>query len=443
MTQVSKPVRIGIFGHYGNVNMGDEAITSATIHQLRQRLPDCELIGFSLNPAATLARHGIPTYPIRRTVVVADRVVETDSESVASAPSGGLLRRLLKRIPLLYPLLRGARDLALIFKGCVAEIGFLRQAYRQVKGLNLLIVAGSNQVEDTFDGPFSYPYTLWKWGHLARLAGVPLVYASVGASPMSSRISRFFCRRALLMASYRSFRDHSSKKIIEGLGVVGDNFVFPDLAYGFPLAPATVKDRTSRKLVVAINPLPFQDERYWPKADVDQAGYEQFVDKLVQFCVWLQGLGHSVVLFPTQLTGDPLVAADIVAAIRKSSRADGAIPPIVEVRGFDELSEVIRSADLIVATRFHAILLGHLAYQPVVALSYQKKIDDLMAASAQGALSLPIRTFTLEQLKQVFEQASQRLDECRQEIVVQTDAKKTQVADLFDTLVKFCRKSPA
>ena len=62
-----RPVTIGVFGHYGNENLGDEAIIEASIHNIRQRLPDARIICFSLRPLDTKARYGLQAYPIRAT----------------------------------------------------------------------------------------------------------------------------------------------------------------------------------------------------------------------------------------------------------------------------------------------------------------------------------------------------------------------------------------
>src|SRR5215475_1124500 len=58
--------RIGIFGHVGTGNLGDEAILEAAIQGVRGRCPQAELCGFSINPDDTRSRHGIPAFPIRR-----------------------------------------------------------------------------------------------------------------------------------------------------------------------------------------------------------------------------------------------------------------------------------------------------------------------------------------------------------------------------------------
>lgn len=437
MTQKSRPVRIGIIGHYGNQNLGDEAITSATIYQIRQRIPECELIGFSLNPAATEDRHGIKTYPIRRPISKNTESADQTDDRRRVARSSGSLRQSLKRIPIVAPIMKWLRDSGLACWHGFQEFGFLAQGYGRVRGLNLLIIAGSNQIEDTFGGSFGYPFTLWKWTRLARLVGVPVVFVSVGASPMQSALSRFFCRGALRAAKYRSLRDESSKNIVESIGVSGENLVFPDLAFSLPQKPATPKQAGETALTVAINPMPYLDSRYWPESEMVADRYAEYVGKLARFCRWLLGHGHRVILFPTQLSTDGLVSRDIVAAMGAEAEKYSADRlQIREIKGFDDLFDTIREADIVVATRFHAVLFGHLACLPVLALSYQQKIDDLMAASGQTPYCLSIGDFSLEQLEETFGRISQDRGICRKRITEQVLLNQTRLAGQFEVLTR-------
>lgn len=59
------PLRIGIFGHYGNRNLGDESIIEAVIANLRERLPEAELVCLSIDPADSRERHQLEAFPIR------------------------------------------------------------------------------------------------------------------------------------------------------------------------------------------------------------------------------------------------------------------------------------------------------------------------------------------------------------------------------------------
>jgi len=52
---VADSMWIGIIGHVGNQNLGDESIIAAVIQNMRRRYPDAEINGFSLNAGATFS----------------------------------------------------------------------------------------------------------------------------------------------------------------------------------------------------------------------------------------------------------------------------------------------------------------------------------------------------------------------------------------------------
>jgi len=65
MVDSNRTYRIGISGSYGGLNLGDEAILTAMIAQMRSTLP-VEITVFSRNAADTRARHTVErVVPVR------------------------------------------------------------------------------------------------------------------------------------------------------------------------------------------------------------------------------------------------------------------------------------------------------------------------------------------------------------------------------------------
>ncbi|TMI96359.1 MAG: polysaccharide pyruvyl transferase family protein, partial [Bacillati bacterium ANGP1] len=144
--------RIGILGHVGNKNLGDEAIIASVIRQIRDRYPDAEISAFTSHPEDTRERHAIPSFPIRR----------GDPQSGSAGTSRpSKLSRLVARIratgkaaPWLYGLLKLVRRSARLCWGAFAEVRFLAQCHNRLKDIDLLIFAGSNQLNDYCGGPW-------------------------------------------------------------------------------------------------------------------------------------------------------------------------------------------------------------------------------------------------------------------------------------------------
>src|SRR5262245_29962853 len=275
--------RIGILGHVGNKNLGDEAIIAAVIQGMRRRLCDAQFCGFTSNPDDTTGRHGIEAFPIRRGDSRPDSSRVT---RVSPARAPGRLKAALRRVPLLYATLAFLRDAAVALRGGRAEVWFLIRCYRALKGLDLLIVAGSQQLSDNIGGPWAFPYTLFKWSWLARLAGVRVAYLSVGAGPINSPLSRWLVRSALATARYRSYRDVGSQRLIAKIGGPAHGPVIPDLVHGLELAVrARQAFRRVAGPVVGINPMPFADPRFWH--DADTMRYQHYLETLADFARWL------------------------------------------------------------------------------------------------------------------------------------------------------------
>ncbi len=395
--------RVGLFGHYGLQNLGDEAIIEALIQNLARRWPHARLCGFSMNPADTARRYGIPAFPVRRVDGQPSPSAGVHGDLAADVPEGsgprvGRLRDALKSIPPLRATVKAVRRAVTFPRAAWRELLFLKQSYRALKELDILVVAGSNQFLDNFGGPWAYPYTLLKWSVLARLAGVRVVYVSVGAGPIDSVWSRVMVRAALLLSDYVSFRDAASLALITWAGFRRPALVYPDLAHSLTLEPdpqASPGD-SGRPPVVGVNPMPLYDRRYW--YITDHGRYERYVARLAAFTSRLIRKGYPVFLFGTQAR-DELVIDDVLACLDEDVRDRVERDRLVrKSRTVPELMAVIRSADIVVATRFHGTVLALHAGRPVLGVCYYRKARDLLHEMGQEEYTLDADTFDLDTL---------------------------------------------
>ncbi len=402
MAGCGRAARIGIFGHVGTLNLGDEAIISSVIRSIRSRYPNADITGFTVNPEDTQRRHGIATFPIRR---IPKRDSSDSPETETNTSQGArLLTKIkdgLKGVPILYPVLKGAQKSLKAVWSPVQEFTFLVRSYCNLKGTDILIIAGSQQLNDYFGGPWGFPYTLLKWGLVAKMTGTKVAFLSGGAGPLKTRLGRFFVKRALALTSYHSYRDDSSRQFIENLGVAGENVVCPDLVFGFQVPTTTEVSRPRSGSIVGINPVPYFDSRYWPEHNLEI--YEKYVRKLASFASWLIETGHSVYFFPTQLRADPLVIEDIRLAL-KSCGPSGCESGVLDrpVHSFDDLIAGISMTDFVIASRYHGVILSEILNRPVVGIAYHKKTIDLMAELGQVEYALDIKSFELDELKERF-----------------------------------------
>ena len=251
---LSNPVRIAVVSNVGNLNLGDEAILRSTLQALRNRLPNASIRVYTISPAEAAERHGVDTAPLRSRVT--ERPAGNPTEP--RTPFGPLPASDRRADPGCgcppHPCCGSGRTRTGLHRSLLALA---------MRGADLLLVAGSNQLEDWFGGPRGYPYTLLLWTILARLVGAPVAFVSVGAGPLNSGLSRWMCVRAVRLATYVSFRDAESLGLMRRLGYHRGGIVVPDLAFGLALEDPRARP-SGASLRIGVNVFPYRDPRYDP-----------------------------------------------------------------------------------------------------------------------------------------------------------------------------------
>src|SRR5713226_446604 len=392
--------KIGVFSHGGTKNLGDEALLAAVVQNIRLRVPDAQIVGFTINPNDTRERHKIECFPIRRTTdspadAPAANANQENNLSKPADPESNGIRSIIKSIPGIRPLVLSLRRLASRVANVFAEPKFLFDSYLRLKGAQLLLVAGSQQLNDGYGGSWGFPYTLFKWTLLSRFTGTKVAILSVGAGPIDRSLSNFFFKRALNLVSYRSYRDSISSRMMEGMGIKGSHPVLPDLVYSLQLPAPRPAPPDGARVVVGTNPVPFFDGRYWPTPD--PARYDEYVGKFAKFAEWLDKSGRSVLFFPTQVRADTLTIGDIRKAMNGSGKSENILPG-QHIETIQDLVSEISRADLVVANRYHGILISLMMNKPVLGVAYHEKSWALLAQAGQGDYVLNIADFKTEEL---------------------------------------------
>jgi polysaccharide pyruvyl transferase WcaK-like protein len=352
--------RLTFFGNFGARNLGNEYTLRAIVESARAYLPGASINCVCTNPQETTATHGIPA------VLISYRY-ELGSASTGPRqhdnPAIKLMRRVFVRVPL--------------------ELTEWVRAFRALRGTTMLVMTGTGMLSDFGIGPLDLHYEILKWSILAKLRGCALLFVSVGAGPIASPLSRWIVKSALALADYRSYRDSFSRHYLASIGFdVSRDSVYPDLVFSLtpenpPPQAAVGPDQAGRRLVG----LGLMDY-YGQHAGFDQGEriYRRYVQALARFAKWLLEHGYLVRLLTGDLNYDRRVRADLLGALAEMQRSfdqDRIIdePP----RTAEQLDEQIAQADLVVATRFHNVLVSLLRNRPVIAVSYHAKVRALMA----------------------------------------------------------------
>jgi len=400
--------RIAVIGNYGNRNLGDEATLASLLQFLKRQYPQAAVCALSERPEETRRRHGIeaaPSIPRKS----ADRPA-SPSEGVAGRPAvpkiekrPSALKATLKRVRPLYLVLRTLAQGASAASTLARGLRFAVRGFTLLRGKELLIIAGGGQLSDHFSGVRGFPVQLFTWCLLARGAGAKVIVLNVGAGPIRGRASRLLFRWTLRLVAYRSYRDERSRRLIGEIGVPDPGPVAPDLVFSWVPSgePAERPGGTAAGRTVGLNVFPFRDGRYWSMPD--ETAYRAYLQTISRFILWLLDEGYRVRLYPTQLKADARVIADVRQRLDEMVPAGAAerleVPRIETV---DELAAVARDADVIVATRFHAIVMAMLAGKPILALCNESKMADLMADMGQARHCLSLEGLELDVLKSGF-----------------------------------------
>ena len=445
---------IGILGHYGNQNLGDEAIIEAMIANTKKKNPKAIFTCISINPQDSAQRYNVESFPIRyrkdffiknseqnqsinkkESASSAERPVEA-SENTKDSVS---LKQKIKKLPLIGSFAKAAAaslDRVLLLK---TELYFLSQVKKQLATMDLLVICGSNQFLDNFGGAWGFPYTLLKWTMLAKRSGTRVAFVSVGAGPLTRSLSYMMLNIALGKADYLSYRDNGSKQLVESRLKKIDGKVYPDIAHSLP-CETTNNDPEANvrsEKIVGINPMPVYDRRYW--FEPDDKKYNSYIIKMADLCSQLMQKGYRVKLFGTQ-KNDADVIVDIVNLLKKgkleiSTEQLNNIETVMD-QTVSELMQTIDSCDVIFATRFHAIVLPLKHNIPVIGICYYRKSSELLNEVGLGDFHVPIDNFTSNELINKFTKLMQIDTEARKSIASVYSDYETELDEQYESLSK-------
>ena len=390
--------RIGLLSPTSG-NLGNAAMQAAMIANIRKRIAGVEFLGITLNPDETRRRHGIEAFPLAGVSRAYYGLFNSASSKPGQRqlPKPGRIRRWLKTIPVLGGVLRGVHT-------CVVELGHVVAAARVVRKLDRVIVPGGGALDDFWGGPWGQPWALFKWSVLSRVYGVPFLFVSIGKCSLEGSLSRFFVRIALRLAEYRSYRDPDSKIAVQALIDAPDDQVYPDLAFSYPSPVIQASpDGALRdaRLVVGVSPIAYCDPRAWPRKD--ERRYTAYVSQLAKMVSWLIKEGCHVRFFTTD-SADAATVDDLQNMISASAIDGDVIQTLASSpeQTPESLLQGISDVDLTIASRLHGVILSHLNATPVLALSFDPKVDAHMNAVGQEDYCLSIDHLRLEMMIERF-----------------------------------------
>jgi polysaccharide pyruvyl transferase WcaK-like protein len=192
--------------------------------------------------------------------------------------------------------------------------------------------------------------------------------------------------------------------------------VYPDLAFSLPV-PVAVRDHAppARPLAVAVGVYDYRCRGQSGASDAD--AYAGYVDKMGVFIQWLLGRGCSVRVVIGDLAYDRPVLADLRAwLVAGGMSLEDAMFEDEPATSVSDILDQLSRVDVVVASRFHNIVLALLLGKPVVSLSYNEKNEALMTEAGLSEYCQTLDAFDLERLKQQFTDIERSAERLREEI---------------------------
>lgn len=400
--------RIGLFGRLGSGNIGNDATMEAVLAYLKSEQPEAVLDCMCSGPEQVAERYGLRAIQMHW--------FHTEERA------GSRLARLGRT-------------------GMRIGVGTVVDAWRTaswVRRHDVVIVPGMGVLESNLpQRPWQMPYSMFLLSLAGRIFGTKVALVSVGASVIRERLTRVLLATSARLAYYCSFRDQQSLEAAREMGIDGCRNVYPDLVFALP-TPLVPPGPTG---TVGVGVMAFFGST--GERRVAQEIHTKYVDTMRCFVQWLLDTGHEVRLLVGD-SSDEAVAEEIAAGVRGTRRHD--VPSSVvydPVSTVDELMKQMAPLELVVATRFHNVLVALKCDKPTVAIGYGKKHKALMSQLGVGRFTENIRELHLGHLKEQFttmeankDQVARTLSESNQIMRAQLDR---QFAEL--TAVLFAKKA--
>jgi polysaccharide pyruvyl transferase WcaK-like protein len=426
--------KIGLLHHVGGGNLGDDATLDAVASNIKRRWPSAEIVAFSMNPDETQRRYGIMSHPLRRNCwSIGYRPAGTEGTFKAS------VKALTRKYRPVFYLLKATSAVIRLPSEMLRELSFLVSSRHLIRPFDLLIISGGGQLTGK-DGPWGFPYTIFKWVVLARSAGVRCIFLNVGAGPLTQPLCKFFVRRALLAADYVSLRDDKSQALVHEIGFTGESRVCPDSVYGLEVATTKGSAReTGSQSIVGLAPMPYPDpDPGGYLAEEDRIVYDAFIGKLASFASWLVSRSHALALFGTDFGVDPLAITDLQRTLQSyhgiPSPQCGVNHSVKSVR---DLLATMSGMDYVVTCRFHGVVFAHLLNKPVLAIAHHPKVIELMTDLELSSYCVDIRDFDVSLLADKFASMVINAEEIKSRMAASLTRNRQQLRSQFDELFRY------
>jgi polysaccharide pyruvyl transferase WcaK-like protein len=401
--------KIAIFGIFGAGNLGNECTLRAMLYNLGRYLPNAEICCVCAGTDETASTFHISAFPIRE----------------------GRLPRTNKAL---------VRILGKIFIGIPLELYRWFKVISRLKGNDMLVMTGTGMLSDIGITPLGLHYDILRWSIAAKLCRCKLLFVSVGVGPIRHPLSKFFVKAALGLANYRSYRDGFSRNYLEGVGFQRNgDAVYPDLAFSLPstMMPAS-QERDKKRAVVGVGLITHSRKR--STSENDETVYRDYIAKVAAFVGWLLEREYTVRLLIGDVAYDGRARQDLRALLERNGWKYAAGKIVDEpAQSVGELLSQLAATDVVIASRFHNVLLALMLGKLVVAISFHEKVDALMSDAGLMEYCQDIENIDFAKLTQQFAALKENAERLKLQIQRKTEDNRRALDQQYEDILKAYR----
>ncbi len=252
---------------------------------------------------------------------------------------------------------------------------------RAIWGCDILVSGGGSLLQDV-TSVASLRYYLGVI-QLAKLAGKPVAVAAQGMGPLLRPRSRQWVASSLNRVDLLAVRDAASAQLLRECGVTRSIQITADPAFllGEEWTSGEV-ERARERMAPGGGPTVALALRDWPERDA--AGWG------VALCEALLRRGATPLLLPMHEPSDRYLAERLLQTVAERLPDAPPLSLLPPPKSLEDLLAGIAGCDALIGMRLHALLLAANAGVPVVAWSYDPKVDALMSRLNAEERSLPV-----------------------------------------------------
>ena len=341
--------KICLFGHFGTNNFGNEATLQTILYHLGRHLPEADIACVCTGFEAIASGHGIRAVPISPTLA---------SRWTFHSRVARLLRK--------------------VFIGAPSELYRWWLAFRTLKDTDMFIIPGTGLLTDAYGLGWG-PYSLFKWSLMAKVRGCKLfssasVRARSTACSDDTLLSQLFPWRT--SGPFATMPARLTWKV--SAFVKNSDRVYPDLVFSLPEAMLPhSENREAPRRIVGLGLMAYAGK--YSVANPRSETYTAYLENLAIFVKWLLANNYDIRLLIGDICDTP-VTKEFKSLLNGSLGTPDETALVMHlVLSVAQLLSQLAETDIVVATRFHNVLLALLLDKPVIAISFHHKCASLMS----------------------------------------------------------------